>query len=368
MAKMMGVINLDSEYSNLNELTYFRSGAAVPFAGRYRLIDFTLSNMSNANIHDIAIFAREKYRSLMDHLGTGSDWDLDRKRGGLFILPPDWNDPSDISRGDLQHFHNNRDFFERSSAEYVFLSGSQCIMNLPISEALDKHISSDADVTLISASLSDEDREDNSYLKLQTDENGAVTAFSHDRSLPSIFTGMYIIKKSLLMELVDECINNEKENFFLNGIKDNLHKLSVQTYHHEGYTAFIQSLKSYYKQNMRLLNTDHYQTLFFENQRIYTKVKDEPPTKYGDSAEVNHSLVANGCTIEGEVSNSILFRGVTVEKGAVVKDSIILQRCHIKADSTIDYSIIDKDSTIASGTTLKGIEDRPYVIAKRSVI
>lgn len=111
MSRLIGVINLDHELDQLKELTYFRCGAAVPFASRYRLIDFTLSNMMHAGVHDIALFIRRKYRSLLDHLGEGRPWDLDRRRGGLFILPPDWNDPTDASRGDLQHVHNNLDFF-----------------------------------------------------------------------------------------------------------------------------------------------------------------------------------------------------------------------------------------------------------------
>ena len=135
MKTMMGLINLEHEHNFFNELTYFRNGASIPFGGRYRLIDFALSNMVNSGIQEVAIFARSKYRSLLDHLGTGENWNLDRRNGGLYILPPDWNDPSDISRGDLQFFHNNRDYFHRGKSSYVLISGSQFISNTDYKDA-----------------------------------------------------------------------------------------------------------------------------------------------------------------------------------------------------------------------------------------
>lgn len=146
--EVMGVINLDNEQDFLNELTYFRCGAAVPFGGRYRLIDFVISNMTNAGLIDIAVFTRKKYRSLMDHLGKGKAWDLDMKYGGLFILPPDWNDPTDISKGDLQHFHNNLDYFRRGKADYVLISGSQHVCNINYQEVYEQHLVEDRKSTV----------------------------------------------------------------------------------------------------------------------------------------------------------------------------------------------------------------------------
>ncbi|MFB4163696.1 glucose-1-phosphate adenylyltransferase subunit GlgD [Alteribacillus sp. JSM 102045] len=368
MTGMMGVVNLDSEFDFLQELTYFRCGAAVPFAGRYRLIDFTLSNMCNAGIHEIAVFTRNKYRSLTDHLGTGAEWDLDRKRGGLFILPPDWNDPSDVSKGDLQHFHNNRDFFSRGTPQYICVSGSQFISNIPVQKAFRHHLQTEADVTLITKTFPVLEKEHNHCLKVEYDEQGWVTAFTNDKTNPTVYSGMYIIGKKLFLDLVEECISRGKSNLFQDGIKNSLNKLHVQTYHHNGYSSVINSLESYYKYNMRLLDSENYRKLFFTDQLIYTKVKDEPPAKYNSHIEVKNSLIANGCVVKGEVVNSILFRGVKVDRGAKIKNSIIMQRCHIKEGAELEDVVIDKDVTVSEKRTLIGAKEQPYAIAKRSSI
>ncbi|SDH54790.1 glucose-1-phosphate adenylyltransferase [Alteribacillus persepolensis] len=364
----MGVVNLDSEYDFLQELTYFRCGAAVPFAGRYRLIDFTLSNMCNAGIRDIAVFTRNKYRSLMDHLGTGAEWDLDRKRGGLFILPPDWNDPTDVSKGDLQHFHNNRDFFSRGSSQYVCVSGSQFVSNIPLHEAFRHHLQTEADITLITKTFPTLEEEHRNCLKTEHDEYGWVTALTNDKTNPAVFSGMYIIGKRLFLDLVEECISRGKENLFHDGIKNNLDKLHIQTYQHEGYAAVVNSLESYYKHNMRLLDPEKYRELFFSDHVVYTKIKDEPPVKYNSHIEVKNSLIANGCVIKGEVENSIIFRGVKIDHGAKVKNSIVMQRCHIEEGAVLEDVIIDKDVTVSKNRMIIGAKEQPYAIAKRSTI
>ncbi|UOE95394.1 glucose-1-phosphate adenylyltransferase subunit GlgD [Alkalihalobacillus sp. LMS39] len=368
METMLGVINLDSEHDFLNELTYFRCGAATPFGGRYRLIDFVLSNMTNANIRDIAVFTRKKYRSLMDHLGTGSSWDLDRKHGGLFILPPDWNDPTDISKGDFQHFHNNRDFFSRSTSQYVLISGSQHICNINYNEALEAHLSSGADITVLYKSMDMLEDEHQHCFKLHMNPLGRVMEITKDHYNHNVFLGMFILKKSLLLELVDHCIARGMSNFFEDGIIQHLSSLIVYGVPYHGHLAVINSIESYYKHTMSLLNPDVYQSLFFQDQLIFTKVKDEPPAKYLTGSKVKNSLVANGCIIEGEVENCVLFRGVHIKKGASIKNSIIMQRCEIEENVRLDRVIIDKDVHLLADRTLIGAAKQPYVVAKRKVI
>lgn len=368
MKTMMGLINLDHEHEYLNELTYFRSGAAAPFAGRYRLIDFPLTNMVNSGVQEVAIFTRRKYRSLFDHLGTGIAWDLDRKHGGLFILPPDWNDPSDISRGDLSHFHNNRDYFERSESEYVLVSGSQYISNQNYQKAFESHLERNADVTLISTAYEQLSHEHNLCLKVDTDENGWVTDLTNNPSNNNIFTGVYIISKKLLLELVDECIAKYKGHFFLDGIKDNLNRLNIQAYHQEEYSIVINSLESFYRHSMNLLNGENYEKLLLEGQPIRTKASNQPPAKYMENANVKSSILSNGCVVEGEVENSILFRGVEVKAGASVKNSIIMQRCVIEPGVKLENVILDKYVTVTENQSLKGVREQPYVVAKRRII
>ncbi|UTR10629.1 glucose-1-phosphate adenylyltransferase subunit GlgD [Evansella sp. LMS18] len=368
MNSMMGLINLEHEHHFFHELTYFRTGASIPFAGRYRLIDFALSNMVNSRIQEVAIFTRNKYRSLMDHLGTGENWELDRRNGGLFILPPDWNDPSDISKGDLKHFHNNRDYFNRSKSSYVLVSGSQFIANTDYKEAFQYHLDRNADVTLISTEVETLLPEHNSCLKLSTDGDGWVTHITNDKKNKLAYSGVYILSKDLLMELVDDCIAHHKDNFFIHGIKEKLGELNIQTYKYEGYSAFINSIESYYRHNMNLLNEEEYIELFYKEPFIRTKISNQPPAKYRFESSVKKSILANGCIIDGNVEGSILFRGVEVKEGATVKNSIIMQRCVIEPGVHLENVILDKDVHVKGDQRFIGSKDKPYVVAKRQVI
>ncbi|MDG5787879.1 glucose-1-phosphate adenylyltransferase subunit GlgD [Evansella sp. AB-P1] len=368
MKSLMGLINLEHEHDFLKELTYFRCGAAVPFAGRYRLIDFTLSNMIQSRVKDVAIFCRSKYRSLMDHLGTGGNWELARRNGGLFILPPDFNDPTDISKGDLQYFHNNRDYFLRGSASHVVVSGSQFISNNDYQEAFQHHLKTNAEITLIYTKVDQFSDEHSPCLRAELDEDGWVTNLTNDKTNPCIYTGVYIINKDLLIGLVDDCIAHHKDHFFQHGIKDNISKLKVQTFEHKGYCAFINSVDSFFKHNMDLLSMDNYKSLFYKDSFIKTKNSNEPPTKYKDQAEVKGSLIANGCVINGVVEKSVLFRGVNVKEGASIKNSVIMQRCTIESGVHLENVILDKDVYVTAGQTLIGGKDQPFVVAKRKIM
>ncbi|MDQ0255936.1 glucose-1-phosphate adenylyltransferase [Evansella vedderi] len=370
MNSMMGLINLEYEHDFLNELTYFRCGAAVPFGGRYRLIDFTLSNMVKSNIHEIAIFTRNKYRSLMDHLGTGADWDLDRRHGGLFILPPDWNDPTDISRGDLRYFHNNRDYFHRGHSTHVLVSGSQFVSNCDYQAAFQHHLDNEADITFIATQVEPDsfNKEHDACLRLETDDQNWVTAITNEKCNPLIFTGVYIINKELLMDTVDQCIAHHKDHFFYHGIKENLANLKIQVFEHKGYSAFVNSIESFYRHNMGLLCEQNYKSLFLKQPFIRTKVSSEPPTKYRDQAGVHGSLIANGCVVDGDVENSVLFRGVQVKEGAKIKNSVIMQRCTIEPGVYLENVILDKDVHVTKGQTFIGSKDKPFVVAKRQVM
>ncbi|OIJ12490.1 glucose-1-phosphate adenylyltransferase subunit GlgD [Anaerobacillus alkalilacustris] len=366
--EIMGVINLDNEQEFLNELTYFRCGAAVPFGGRYRLIDFVISNMTNSGMIDIAVFTRRKYRSLMDHLGKGKAWDLDMKYGGLFILPPDWNDPTDISKGDLQHFHNNLDYFYRGKADYVLISGSQHIGNIDYKEVYEQHVKTGADVTLIHKKVDMLEPEHKQCQKLEVTPEGRVKKVTNEEYNNNVYMNMYLINKKVLLQMLEHGIAHGATHFFNDCVVKELQNLNVQSFEYKGTHSVINSVQSYYKNSLRLLDPMYYRKLFFGEQTIYTKVKNEPPAKYLQGANVSNSLVGNGCIIEGTVENSILFRGVVVQKGAVVKNSIIMQRCEIKEGSIVENVILDKDVSLSEGKRLIGNEHLPFVIPKRKVI
>lgn len=367
MSELMGVINLDHELDLLNELTYFRCGAAVPFAGRYRLIDFVLSNMANAEMKDIAVFVRRKYRSLMDHLGEGRPWDLDRKRGGLFVLPPDWNDTSDTSHGDLQHIRNNLDFFNRGKAKYILHSGSQHLCKVDFCEAFNYHKETGADVTLIYTKVDQLEPEHDPCLRLEIGEDGFVSNIHHEKDHPNVYMEMFIMEKKFFLEQVRHCIAHGDSYFFRDAIQKNHHNLKIAAYEYKGYHAVINSVESYYKNSLELLCPKNYTSLFKERP-VNTKIKYEAPTKYLDSASVNNSLVANGCIIGGSVENSILFRGVKVQKGAKITNSIIMQKCVIGENAVIENVILDKDVNLPPDRMLVGDVKRPFVIAKSSTL
>jgi len=368
MEKMMGLINLDPEQEMFNELTYFRNGASLPFGGRYRLIDFALSNMVDSNIEEVAIFTRNKYRSLMDHLGTGESWNLDRRNGGLFVLPPDWNDPTDVSKGDLRFFHNNQDYFNRSQSSYVLIGGSQFIANANYEEAFEFHLNRKADVTLISVKVDELSQEHHPYCRVEADEKKWVQDITYDQNNHHVFTGLYIINKELLMKLVDHCIAYGKDNFFTHGVREHLADLKVQTYDHEGDHAFINTVEGFYRENMNLLSEEKYLNLLYKPKFIRTKVSDNPPVKYENGSSINKSIVSNGCVIEGDVDQSVLFRGVSVKKGSVIKNSIIMQQCTIEEGAYLENVILDKDVHITAGQRIIGSNEKPYVVAKRQVI
>ncbi|WDH84701.1 glucose-1-phosphate adenylyltransferase subunit GlgD [Paenibacillus urinalis] len=366
MQQLMGVVNLDHELDLMNELTYFRCGAAVPFAGRYRLIDFVLSNMMHSGVHNIALFVRRKYRSLMDHLGEGAPWDLDRKHGGLFILPPDWNDPTDRSKGDLQHFHNNRDFFLRGSGTHIIHTGSQHLYTVDYREMFNYHLETQADITLLYKRADEILPEYESSIRMDVD-NGWVTGMHGEGGHPNIYLGAFIIEKQLFLKLIDHCIAHGHNHFFRDGIQNNLANLKIAAYAYTGYHAVINSVDSYYRNSLELLQQEQYNKLF-KYHEVHTKIKYEPPTRYLEQAEVHNSLIANGCVIGGTVENSIIFRGVKIHNGAQIHNSIIMQKCVIEENAVLENVILDKDVHLSVDRRLIGDAKKPYVIAKSSQI
>ncbi|QSF45508.1 glucose-1-phosphate adenylyltransferase subunit GlgD [Paenibacillus tianjinensis] len=367
MKELLGVINLDHELDKLNELTYFRCGAAVPFASRYRLIDFVLSNMMRAELESVGLFVRRKYRSLMDHLGDGKSWDMNRKHGGLFILPPDWNDPTDTSIGDLQHYHNNLDFFKRASAKYIVFSGSQHINTVDLQDVFQYHLEKGADATLVYKAIDQLQPEHDPCLRLELNDDNLVTEIHQEKHHPNVYLDIFIMEKKVFLEQVEYCIAHGESFFFRDVIQKNRANFKIAGYEYKGYHAVINSLESYYKNSLELLKQENYRELFQKNP-VQTKIKYEAPTRYLDSANVSNSLVANGCIIGGTVENSVIFRGVQVREGARIINSVIMQKCIIEENAVIENVIMDKDVHLSKERILVGDSKRPFVIAKSSKI
>jgi glucose-1-phosphate adenylyltransferase len=373
----MGFINLFENDSMMREMSQFRPLAAFPFAGRYRLIDFMLSNMINANISNVAILPRGNYRSLVDHLRSGKDWDLARKKDGLFILPSFNKNafaPGDQVGfvNDLEDYHHNLDYLRSSSQKYVFLTGSSTILNLDCSLVYDFHLAKRADITFLYKEYHTADEPDfvNASF-IDTDEDGRVTKMEIAPTKPctnKMCLRMFLLERQLLIDLIDSAMSSGGTSFIRDCFLKNLPRLKAFGYPFNGYVARIHSYPSYFRHSMNLLKPEIYQELFFQNGSIYTKVKDEPPAKYLETCNVQNSLVANGCLLGGEIQNSILFRGVKVKPGAKVVNSILMQKTAIGRDVVLENVICDKDVYISDGKRLRGEVNHPIVIEKGSVI
>ncbi len=372
MKKVLAVINLHENEEFLKELTRHRILAALPFAGRYRLIDFVLSNIVNSGIQNVGILVPNKYRSLMDHLRSGKEWDLARKRDGLFILPPtQMYHTMGHYKGDVEHFYNHLDYIKRSTQDYVLIAGSKMVCNVNFSDAIEFHQEQQADITVIykpQASCSaDFPRptairvENNKVVEMEADPGNATP--NSDISME-----MYLMSKEMLISIIETCISRGEFDFLKDGIIKNIGRLNMCGFAHCDFVAKINSVQSYYRHSMDLLKATTWRQLFDHSRPIYTKVKDEAPANYREGAQVINSLVANGCIIEGRVENSIIFRGVKIKKGAYVKDSIVMQKGVIGENVFIESVICDKDVQITEGRRLKGDRNYLLVVEKGMVV
>ncbi len=365
---LMGIINLSENEEEIKEITYDRPIATIPIAGRYRVVDFILSNMVNAGINNISIFTQGKSRSLMDHIGTGKSWDLDRKNDGIFVLNPKMNINDLIThKGDIENFKNHLDYLYRSKQEYVFITRSFMICNIDLNEAFAYHRKSGADITIIYKSMINNHGRFMDSDTLNMDENGNVISIGRNAGNKREYNmslEMYLLKKDLLIEIIQDSISSGENEYLRQAMLQNIKTLNVNAYPFEGYVSCINSIKNYYESNMDLLELEVSEELFGKNRIIYTKVKDEPPTKYSKGSDVTNSLIANGCVIEGTVMNSVIGRGVNVEKGAVIKDSIIMQKSTIGKDAYLNNTILDKYVQVVEGKILSGDRRNPLVIRK----
>ena len=364
----MGIINLQEDNSLIRGLTGRRAVESIPFAGRYRLIDFTLSSMVNSGISNVGIMLPDKPRSVLDHLCSGKDWDLARRHDGLFYLPaPNQEDMN--RKGDLKNFYHNLDFFEHSSQRYVLLTSGSFVYNVDFSQLLRFHQNTNADITMVYNTVGEEVHGKN--IVIETAENGLVTDIAEK---PAAYDGskvsmnVYLMEKRIFVEMVRYTYEHGGQDFLIDGIIRRASEYNIYGFEHDGYVAHVDSTTAYYKSNMDILQPEVWEELFMGKHPIYTKVKDEVPVQYKETAEVKNSLIANGCIIRGEVENSILFRGVNVAKGVKIKNSIIMQKCDIQEGSLIENVICDKNVVITKEKWLKGAANYPLIVTKNVVI
>jgi glucose-1-phosphate adenylyltransferase len=375
MKDAFGLIISGSEEQELRDLTLIRSIAAVPIAGRYRVIDFYLSNLVNSGIHNVGVITYRNYHSLMDHISGGVEWDLSRKRDGLFILPPmsqHTAGPSSYS-GTAEAINGVRNYITRCAQETCILhTNCGTIFNTSYYDAYETHMSTGADVTILYSNMANElQTPSRMEVMLETDENEKVTdmfrGYTYKRS-NKVSMDIFIINKGLLLRLIDDCIMKGCNDFIRDILIPNLGILDIRGYYYDGPAFRIDTIEGFFKTNMKFLDSEIRSQLLDGSGPVYTKVKDEVPARYSKSSHVSNSLVTDGCFVEGSVENSLLFRGVQVAKGAVIKNSVIMQECQIQANAILENVILDKKCTIMRGRRLTGTKSYPMVVSKGSTI
>ncbi len=368
----LGIIFPNSYDALVPELVNVRLMASIPFASRYRLIDFILSSMSHSGIDNISVMVNNNYHSLMDHLGSGREWDLVRKNGGLHIFPPFAEKESKPYTGRVTALANILDFLRDEKEKYVIMTDTNIVVNFNFSDMLNAHIQSGADVTI----AYNEQELPESVFKYPSNDKGFYYTFDIDdgrikkiyvntrtHGVQNFAMNIFIIEREMLIDMVNTAFVRGQEFFERDVLLPQLNKLNVQAYKYDGYVARISDMKSYFDENMKLLD-DYNLDALFSGTPIYTKIRDDNPTRYIEDAKVKNVMVADGCVIEGEVENCVIFRGVRIAKGAKVKNCILMQDTVVEAGANVEYLITDKNVTITAGKEVKGTDTFPVYIAK----
>jgi len=372
MNDVLGIINLSESEERIKDLTMGRNLAAIPILGRYRIIDFALSNMVNAGLTNVAIFTYGKSRSLVQHLGSGKHWGLDRKKDGLFVFYPEVPTEDNIRRtGDIQHFKNHLDYLKASSQTYVVLSRSYMICNVDYVDMVRQHKKNGADITIAYKKM---DNSVNRFVECDTlflDEDKNVVSIGQNLGKERFYNvsmEMYIMKRELLIRLIEESVQRGDARYLKEAVFNRIGSLDMKGYRFHGYLSCVNSIQNYFETNMDLLNVNISKDLFSTNGSIYTKVMDAHSVQYSDDSYVVNSLVANGTIIEGTVENSVICRDVHIKKGAIVRNSVILPNVTISETTNLNYVILDKNVVITEKKMLFGDVGNLFVIKKNMIL
>ena len=358
--------------ASLGELTNKRTMASLPFGGRYRQVDFALSNLSCAGIKHIGIISRHSYQSLMNHVGDGEEWGLELEEGGLEFLTPFAHSTIGTYRGKLESINNAMDFLEVGDEEdYVVMIDSAVLSNIDINKVIEAHIASGKDVTVVTKKgvCNGEKKIDLAVKVVDGEVSDMVVDFAADDNYLASMD-IFIIGKAALIKSVKELVARDRfhmdRNLVMGGWRNGT--VSVNVYEHEGVALFNESVEEYFANSLSLIKKDVRADLFGAAHPVYTKVRDRVPTYYGENSEVEDCLVADGCMLDGEVENSILFRQVTVEKDAEVEDCIIMNDTVIGEGAKLKYVILDKNVTISAGAKLQGTKKAPVYIKRGETV
>ncbi|MDE5666996.1 MAG: glucose-1-phosphate adenylyltransferase subunit GlgD [Clostridia bacterium] len=368
MDSTVGVIFSSINEQNVPGLTKVRSMGSIPFGGRYRLVDFALSNMVNSGITTVGMITKSNYQSLMDHLGSGKYWDLARKEGGLILLPPYSDETETLYKNRLEALKGATAFLRKAKQDFVILADSDAVYKLDYSKVIDYHIKKNADITMVYH----EHKlvKSHSYMTFDVAKDGRIDSIKINPVSDGVennYINVMVARTSFLLRLIQDAIQHGYTSFGKDILSPGVSSYRLYGYKFDGYYKSIDSLATYFDANMDLLDKK-IRTELFGERGIYTKVNDSSPAKFAESASVKNSLVSDGCLIEGTVENSILFRGVKIGKGAVVKNCILMTDNIVGENCTLSYVVSDKNSVIRDNRVLAGCDIQPYFINKGTLI
>ena len=373
MNDLMGLIYTGDNGDRMNELTALRAVAAVPVCSRYRVIDFLLSSLVAGGARNVGVITQKNYRSLMDHLGSGKEWDLHGKRQGLVILPPFLTaDSVGVYSGLMDAIRSNQQYLRRSRERYVLVTDSGILYTANFDAMLSQHIRNGADITLMYSNDKGLLRSGSGHY-MRLDEHDRVREMESSPMLPrfeSVYMEAFLIRRELLIELTDRAVSRAHYHFtrevLLQAVRDE--SLKIYGWQNQSPAWRLDSVQAYFDCSMALLQSSVRRQLFRPDCPIWTKIRDEMPSRYAPGAQVKNSLLADGCIIEGTVENSVLFRGVRVHRGAVVRNAVIFQDGYIMEGAHVEGCILDKQVTVREGLTLSAPRTYPVVISKGTIV
>ena len=366
----MGIIFAND--ASIGTLTEKRTMASLPFGGRYRQVDFALSNLTCAGVRHVGIITRHSYQSLLNHVGDGEEWGLEMGEGGLEYLTPYAQSVSDNYRGKLESLYSAMDFLEVGDEDYVVMVDSAIVSNIDLDKVVASHVASGKTVTVVAkAGICNGEKKIDMAVKL--DENGEVSRIVCDYAAnPEYLASMdiFVVNKKYLVEAVKGCVARGLYHMDRNLVMGGWNKgdVSVNVYQHEGVAMFNESMEEYYNNTLSLVKKEVRDDLFGAAHPVYTKVRDRVPTYYGEGCEVEDALIADGCMLDGKVENSVLFRQVTVAEDAEVENCIVMNNCVIGAGAELKNVILDKNVTVTPGAKLCGTKEHPIVIKKGETV
>lgn len=373
----LAIIFANSYDALIPEMVSERLMASIPFAGRYRLCDFLISSMVHSGIDNISLIVKKNYHSLMDHLGSGQEFDLARKNGGINIVPPYAQKQIKVYEGRVEAIESLKGYLRKCTQKYVIMADANYVFNFDFSELIEAHKNTGADITAMyrkqevpKVFLRPNGNNDEMYYTFDIDDGRIKKIYINDRDMGKVNFGMniYIMEKEKLIRIVDDAFVHGYSYFTRDLMATNTDSLNIQAYEYTGYASQITDMKSYFEENMKLLDEDNRAALFKSGNSIYTKIRDDNPTRYINGSKAKNVMVADGCVIEGTVENSILSRGVKIGKNAKVKNCILLQDTVIEDGANLEYVITDKNVRVSRNRSLTGNDSFQVYVAKGQTV